>query len=154
MTRAAPALLVLALLAGCANAEVIEWTDYRAAYRPSQVGLASTEPVLLESVDASCGDPAALAGVFTGANPGPPLTFAATRPVDARYGYRVRVACAPAADGATRMRAAFLVDNTRLTEAQGVSPPGVHPGAPAYRRFAYQMLAALMPTYDQSISDE
>jgi hypothetical protein len=154
MIRRLPSLLALAALAGCANANVIEWTDYRPAYRPSQVGLASTEPVLIETVAEPCGDAGAIAGSFNGANPGPPLTFAAVRPADARYAYRLRLACAPARDGATRMRAAFLVSDTRLTEAQGLVPPGAQPGDPAYRRFAYQMLAALMPYHDPTIADE
>ena len=154
MIRPLPSLLALATLAGCAGAPVIEWTDYRAAYRPSQVGLASTEPVLLQTADAPCGDAAAIAGAFSGANPGPPLTFAATRPASARYDYRVRLACAPASDGATRMRAAFLVSETRLTEAQGLVPAGAHPGDASYRRFAYQMLAALMPYTDPTIMDD
>ena len=154
MTRSLPSLLALATLAGCANANVIEWTDYRPAYRPSQVGLASTEPVLIENASATCGDAGALAGAFSGANPGPSLTFATARPADALYAYRLRLACAPAGDGATRMRAAFLVSDTRLTEASGLVPAGAHPGDPAYRRFAYQMLAALMPYYDPTIADD
>jgi hypothetical protein len=152
--RPLPPLLALAALSACASAPIVEWVDYRPAYRPSQIGLASTEPVLLDNVAASCGDSAALAASFDGANPGPPLSFAPARPADARYGYRLRVDCTPAADGATRMRAAFLVERTQLTEAQGVAPASARPGDAAYRRFAYQMLAALMPYHDPTIADD
>ena len=149
-----PLLLALATLSACASAPIIEWVEYRPAYRPSQIGLASTEPVLLESVSSSCGDASALAGAFDGANPGPPLAFAATRPATAHYGYRLRMDCTAASGGATRMRAAVLIENTQLTEAQGLVPAAARPGDPAYRRFAYQMLAALMPYNDPTLMED
>ncbi len=142
-------------LAGCADAVVIEWADHRSAYRPSQVGLASTEPTLLETADAGCGDRAALAAAWSPSGGAwPPLGFVAARAEPSRYDYRLHLACSAAGDGATRVRATFLVATTELSTAQGRAPTGAAPGSEAYHRFAQQMLTSLMPRRDPSIDDE
>ena len=151
--RLLASLALAAALGACADATKVDWVEFRSAYRPSQVGLASTEPVLLQAAD-SCGDKAALASSFSGANPGSPLTFAVARPPDALYGYRLSLACAAESGGATRVRAAFLVSETRMSEAQALTPAGAVPGDAQYRRFAYQLLAVMMPTRDPIIDDD